>query len=237
LPLGLFRRGAFAAANGMSALVGVALIAAMVDVPLFAATVLGRSPIDAGLALLRLTALIPLGALAGGWLAARLRGSVVSAAGLLLAAAGFLLMSRWTLEVSDAAMTPGLLLAGFGFGLVIAPLTAAVLAGAGESHRALSTALLTVMRMAGMTLGLAGLTSVAFYRFNQLVSGLRLPLPIAGETPEALSQRFAAYQAAITGAALQVFTGVFLIAGAVCLANACLALVLWAAEKQPAESA
>ena len=237
LPLGLFRRGAFAAASGMSALVGVALIAAMVDVPLFAATVLGRSPIDAGLALLRLTALIPVGALAGGWLAARLRGSLVSAAGLLLSSAGFLIMSRWTLDVSDAAMTPGLVLAGFGFGLVIAPLTAAVLAGAGETHRALSTALLTVMRMAGMTLGLAGLTSVAFYRFNELVRGLRLPLPVAGETPQALSQRLAAYEAAVTSAALQVFTGVFLIAAAVCLANACLAVVLWAAEKQPAGSA
>lgn len=233
LPLTLFRRGAFAAANGINALVGVALIAAMVDVPLFAATVLGRSPIDAGLALLRLTAVIPVGAVAGGWLAARLRWSAVSATGLLLASLGFLLMSCWSLSVTDAAMTPGLVLAGFGFGLVIAPLTAAVLAAGGELHRALSTALLTVMRMAGMTLGLAGLTSVAFYRFNQLVGRIEPPLLTPGESVDALSQRFAAYQAAITNAALQVFTGIFLVAAVICLMNACLAVVLWAAAKRP----
>ena len=237
VPLELFRNRAFAAANGVNALVGVALIAAMVDVPLFAATVLGRSPIDAGLALLRLTALIPVGAVAGGWLAARLRWEAVSAAGLLLASSGFFLMSRWTLDVSDAAMTPGLVLAGLGFGLVIAPVTSAVLNAAGEQDRALATALLTVMRMGGMTIGLAALTSAAFYHFNQLVQGLALPLPRTGEAPEILTQRFAAYQAAITNAALNVFTSIFLIAGAICLVNCllsvCLPLVLWLARKQP----
>src|SRR6185437_6779411 len=50
LPLALFRVRGFASANTANALVGVALIAAMVDVPLFAATVLGRTPLDAGLA-------------------------------------------------------------------------------------------------------------------------------------------------------------------------------------------
>jgi hypothetical protein len=209
----------------------------MVDVPLFAATVLGRSPITAGLALLRLTALIPMGAIAGGWLAIRVRWEVLSAAGLLLAAGGFFLMSRWTLTVSDAAMTPGLVLAGLGFGLVIAPVTSAVLTAAGEQDRALSTALLTVMRLGGMTVGLAALTSVAFYRFNQLARGITFPLPVAGEPPEVLAQRFAAYQAGLTHAALDVFTGIFFLAAAICLANClagvCLPLVLWAVKKQP----
>jgi len=236
VPLALFRSRSFAAANGVNALVGVALIAGMVDVPLFAATVLGRSPIAAGLALLRLTALIPVGAVVGGWLVARLRWDAVSAAGLLLASGGFFLMSRWTLAVSDAAMTPGLVLAGLGFGLVVAPVTTAVLAAVGEKDRALSTALLTVMRMAGMTLGLAALTSVAFYRFNQLVQGLTLPLPLPGEPSEALTQRFAAYQAAITHAALDVFTSIFLIAAGICVVNClvsvCLPLVLWSAKKR-----
>ncbi|HEX6513631.1 MAG TPA: MFS transporter, partial [Chloroflexota bacterium] len=226
VPLGPFRRRAFSAANGLNALVGVALIAAMVDVPLFAATVLGRSPLEAGLALLRLTGLIPIGALAGGWLAARLRWDAIALGGLLLAATGFFLMSRWTLDVSDAAMTPGLMLAGLGFGLVIAPVTAAVLASVGEAHRALSAALLTVMRMAGMTVGLAALTSVAFFRFKQLVAGIPLPPAIPNPSAEEFAQRLAAYQAGIPNAALQVFTGIFLIAAVICLANCLLALLL-----------
>ncbi len=233
IPLSLFRARPFAAANGANALVGVALIAAMVDVPLFAGTVLGRAPIDAGLALLRLTVCIPIGALAGGWLAARSRWPAVAVAGLLLAATGFLLMSRWTLTVSDAAMTPGLVLAGLGFGLVIAPVTAAVLAAVGEANRALSTALLTVMRMAGMSVGLAALTSVAFFRFNQLVGRISFPLPNPGDTPEAIGRRMAEYQAALTQAALDVFTAIFLIAGLICLANCLLALFIGGARRRP----
>ena len=225
-PLSLFRRRPFSAANAANALVGVALIAAMVDVPLFAATVLGRSPVDAGLALLRMTVLIPIGALAGGWLAARLRWDGIAVAGLLVSAAGFLLMSRWGIDVSDAAMTPDLALAGLGFGLVIAPITSAVLAAVGDADRALSTALVTVMRMVGMTVGLAALTSVAFYRFNQLVQGLSLPLAASGESAAAFGQRVAAYQAGVTHAALEVFTGVFFIAACICLASCLLAFGL-----------
>lgn len=226
VPLDLFRRRPFAAANAVNFLIGVALIAAMVDVPLFAAAVLGRQPIDAGLALLRLTVCIPLGALAGGWLAARLPWPPVALAGLVLSAAGFALMSRWTIEVSDAGMTPGLVFAGLGFGLVIAPVTSAVLDAAGARDRALSTALLTVMRMAGMTIGLAGLTSFAFYRFNQLAGSLALPLSVAGEAADVFQQRLAAYEAGLSQAALAVFTAVFLIAGGICVVNCALALFI-----------
>ena len=70
------------------------------------------------------------------------------------------------------------------------------------------------------------MTSVAFYRFKQLVSHVALPLPVAGETPEALGQRFAEYQAGMTHAALDVFTGIFAIAAGICLANCLLALAL-----------
>jgi hypothetical protein len=128
-------------------------------------------------------------------------------------------------------MAPGLFAAGLGFGFVIAPVTAAVLAGAGEADRALATALLTVMRVVGMTLGLAGLTSVAFFRFNQLVRGLALPPPVAGESPEALAQRMAAYQAGITHSALEVFTGIFFIAAVICMAGCALAPLL--GKQQP----
>jgi len=92
-----------------------------------------------------------------------------------------------------------------------------------------------------MTVGLAALTSVAFYRFNQLAQGLTLPLPLAGEAPDALNQRFATYQAALTNAALDVFTSIFLIAAVICLVNClvsvCLPLVLWSAKKQPSGNA
>jgi len=68
LDLSLFRRPPFSATNLVSFLTGAAFITAMVDVPLFGATVLGLGAVESGLILLRLTVMIPVGALLGGWL-------------------------------------------------------------------------------------------------------------------------------------------------------------------------
>ena len=69
--LSLFKRLPFGAASLVSLFVGAALIIAMADIPIFVDTVLQRPVLDSGLALLRLTAMIPLGALVGGWLCGR----------------------------------------------------------------------------------------------------------------------------------------------------------------------
>src|SRR5207247_1743849 len=52
--LSLFKSPAFVGTSLVSLLVGSALIIAMADIPLFIATVLEHTPLDSGLALLRL---------------------------------------------------------------------------------------------------------------------------------------------------------------------------------------
>lgn len=84
MSLTLFRAPAFAAAAVLSLLIGVVLVVALVEIPLFAGAVLGASPLDAGLALLRMTVCIPVGALAGGWLSNRLGCPPAAALGVLL---------------------------------------------------------------------------------------------------------------------------------------------------------
>src|SRR5438876_12293016 len=72
--LSLFKRFPFSASSLVSLFVGAALIIAMADIPLFVNTVLSRQinqadmPLVSGLALLRMTAMIPVGAFLGGWL-------------------------------------------------------------------------------------------------------------------------------------------------------------------------
>src|SRR5947209_10418168 len=96
--LSLFKRFPFSATSLVSLLVGAALIIAMADIPIFVDTVLQLPVLDSGLALLRLTAMIPLGALLGGWLCNRISCRFTGVLGLLFTATGFYLMTRWPIH-------------------------------------------------------------------------------------------------------------------------------------------
>ena len=67
-------------------------------------------------------------------------------------------MTRWSADPSFVAMTLPLLVAGLGFGLVIAPINTAVLATP-TSDRATVASLLTVVRLLGALVGVALLTT------------------------------------------------------------------------------
>ncbi|MBV9231429.1 MAG: MFS transporter, partial [Chloroflexi bacterium] len=115
--LALFKRFPFTATSLVSLFVGAALIVAMADIPIFVDTVLQRPVLDSGLALLRLTAMIPVGALLGGWLCSRITCRFTGILGLLFTAVGFYLMSRWPIQVNWTQITVSTVTAGFGFGL------------------------------------------------------------------------------------------------------------------------
>ncbi|MBE3566918.1 MAG: MFS transporter [Thermogemmatispora sp.] len=213
LDLRLFRRLSFVAAAVVSLLVGAALIIAMVDIPIFVATVLGETAISSGLALLRLTAMIPVGALVGGWLCERLGSRPVAVAGLLCAAAAFWLMHWWPLRVDWNQITLSTMLGGWGFGLVIAPIGVIALDAAREQRGGLAAALVTMLRMVGMILGLAALTSWGLGYFRALAAAF---VPPPGVTPFS-SAYLDAYTAYLVAAAHTVYTTIFLVAGVLCL--------------------
>ena len=170
IPRQLVRVPAFVAANSAHFLIGGALIIAMVTVPLMADTVLGQSPLEGGLRLLRLTAAIPIGAVVGGLLTQRYGARWPAVAGLALAAIGFALMSRWGLDISDPAMTVHLVVTGMGFGFLISPITTSGLASADDDDRGAASSLVTMSRMVGMTVGLAAITAWGTTRFDSLVA-------------------------------------------------------------------
>ncbi|HEX4715460.1 MAG TPA: MFS transporter, partial [Ktedonobacteraceae bacterium] len=209
----LFGSRAFSASSLVSLLVGAALIIAMADIPLFIATVQNGSALDSGLALLRLTVMIPIGAALGGWLCSRITCRLTALLGLIPAALGFWLMHLWPIQVNLGQMTASTLICGLGFGLVIAPISTTAINAVHNSQMGMAASIVTVLRMAGMILGLAALTSWGLSRFYSVVSSFKAP---AGMTP--LSPGFAAYEAHIaTIAAHDVFTSIFLAAGVLCL--------------------
>jgi hypothetical protein len=151
----------------VSLLVGAALVAALIDVPLFArTTIYPDSQLKAALVLVRFLVALPIGAIAGGWLTRRLPAGVVAAVGLLLAAVGLALMARWDVEaLRHAAATVPLVLAGLGFGLVLAPVNAAILAATDAAIHGLASSLVVVARMVGMLVGISALTTLGLRHY------------------------------------------------------------------------
>ena len=220
--LSLFKRRAFSATALVSLLVGAALIIAMADIPIFIATVLGRPPLDSGLALLRLTAMIPVGALLGGWLCARITCRVTAVLGLIPTAIGFWLMHLWPLNVNWTQITVSTLIAGLGFRLVIAPIGTTAINAASGRQMGMAASVVTVLRMVGMILGLAALTSWGLGRFRVLAAAFKPPKGITAFSP-VYNTLYGHY---LVASAHEVYTAIFLVAGVLCLVAIVPALLL-----------
>ncbi len=167
VPHGAFARTPAWGALAVSFFVGAALIAALVDIPIFArVTVYPDSQLNAALVLVRLLVALPVGALLGGFLTRSLPAGVITAGGMVLSAAGFTWMAQWGLtSLEHPVATVPLLLTGLGFGLALAPVNAALLAATDDAVHGVTSALLVVARMVGMLVGISALTTIGLRRY------------------------------------------------------------------------
>lgn len=225
IDLTMFKRIPFSASSLTSLLVGAALIIAMADIPIFVDTVLRGSALDSGLALMRLTVMIPVGALLGGWLCSRVTCRVTGILGLCFTAAGFFLMSRWPTHVDWNQVTISTITAGFGFGLVISPIGTTALNAARARQAGMGSAIVTALRMVGMILGLAALTSWALAYFKQLAA--TYPSLPASATTAQFTQWSQGYANHLIQAAHTVYTSVFFTSMILCLIAIIPAAFLW----------
>lgn len=167
MPPGALRHRAAWASLVVSFFIGSALIAALIDIPIFARTTIHQdSQLDAALVLVRFLIALPIGAVIGGLLIRRINPGVVTAIGMACAATGFVLMSRWditSLEYFSSTLT--LVLCGLGFGLALAPVNAALLDATADDVHGVASALLVVARMVGMLVGISTLTAIGLRRY------------------------------------------------------------------------
>jgi MFS family permease len=182
VPRGALRRTPAWGSLLVSFFVGAALIAALIDIPIFArTTVYADSQLDAALVLVRFLVALPVGAVAGGYLSRRYAAGAITAAGMVLAAAGFVQMSRWDLtSLSGWPATVPLVVGGFGFGLALAPVNAAVLASTDADVHGLASAGVVVARMMGMLVGVSALTTIGLRRYYAETGDLPPPLQVCG---------------------------------------------------------
>jgi MFS family permease len=208
----------------VSFFVGAALIAALIDVPLFArTTVYPESQLMAALVLLRFLAALPVGAVVGGYLTRSLPAGVVTAAGMLMASGGFLAMSRWDITSLESwTSTVPLVVGGFGFGLALAPVNAAILASTADAVHGVASAMVVVARMVGMLVGISALTTIGLRRYYAEQAGV----PPVQEVCPAGTTRCSEYSDLLKAAGIAQEQTVFLGAAGCALVAAVLALVL-----------
>ncbi len=224
------RFGPFLSSLVTSMCAGAALMVTLVDVELFGQGVLGKDQNGAAFLLLHFLIALPVGALAGGWLATRLGDRAVAAVGMLIAAYAYWLVSHWGVDVLSTRHQIGpvslptfgtdLALAGIGLGLVIGPLTSAALRVVPSAQHGIASSLVVVARMTGMLIGVAALTAWGLYRFNQILA--TLPAAQADSLPAKIAAEAERYRTAF---AMQ-YGSIFFITTIVCLVGAFFALFI-----------
>jgi len=222
IPQGLLRSRAFIGATVANLLIGVALMVALVDVPLLGRLVFKLDQLGSGLLLSRFLIGVPVGAAIGGLVASRIGARLTAVAGMVLTATAFTQMAGWqadelTLRIGPVAVADVALIAcGLGFGIVIAPLAARVLELTRAEHHGLASSLVVLSRTMGMLIGLAALTAYGLYRFHQILGTPQLTDPDVRARVDHLERLVAA-------AFLQEYREIFGVAAGLCVLAALVA--------------
>jgi MFS family permease len=158
MPLGLFGDRTFSAANTMTLLVYAALGAILFFLVLQLQTVGGYGALEAGLATLPLTICMVFLASRGGALGQRIGPRIPMTVGPIVLGVGTLMLLTVGGDVNYwLDVLPGLTVFGLGLALMVAPLTATVLAAAPDEHAGIASGINNAVARAGSLLAVAAL--------------------------------------------------------------------------------
>ena len=178
LPLTIFKTRQFSAANAVTFVDYAALSGALFLVPVVLQEVCGYSPIEAGMALLPLTAIMLLFSAQSAALSARIGPRLQMTVGPFVIAAGMALFTR--VHGSGDYLTqvlPAVIVLGLGLATNVAPLTATAMSAAPAEHAGIASAVNNdVARAAGLIAvavlpALAGITGDAYLHPAALTEG------------------------------------------------------------------
>lgn len=198
VPLGIFRRRALSAANGVALAAGMGMFSFWFFMSLYLQRVHGLDALEAGLAFMPASLTLIAGSTLSTRLTRRVGPKPVLVAGPLLAAVGLVWMSGASADGSYVAqLVLPALITGFGIGLTMVPLAAAATAGVPHEQAGLASGLINTSRQVGGAIGLAVLSTIAVSRTEAVAGG-------SGGQAAALA---AGYDRGLLGAAVLVAVG------------------------------
>ena len=185
MPLGMFASRQFSAANLVTFAVYAALGGFFFLFVAFLQVSLGYSPLAAGAASLPVTALMLAFSARSGALAQRIGARIPLTVGPLVIAAGLLLMTR--IDPGDSYVTgilPPVIIFGLGLTLVVAPVTATVLAAADARHSGIASGINNAVSRVASLLAVAvlplaaGITGDQFYNPAAMTDGFHMAMVV-----------------------------------------------------------
>ncbi|GAA3736046.1 EmrB/QacA subfamily drug resistance transporter [Spinactinospora alkalitolerans] len=170
LPLGIFRSSSVSIGTVLMILMALGLMGSLFFVTFYLQGVHGMSPIESGLQLLPMTAMMAVGSPLAGRLMDRVGTRVPTAAGLTAAALGLLVLSQLATDSGVVHISAGFVLLGGGLSFVMTGATAAIIGNAPVKLAGVASGMQQAAMQLGGSLGTA-------------VLGALLSVTIAGALP------------------------------------------------------
>jgi DHA2 family methylenomycin A resistance protein-like MFS transporter len=161
LPLRFFAAAGFNAALGFGIAVNLAYYGVLFVLALYLQGAHGWSALQAGLALLPLTATFILSNLISGWMIGRYGSRLPMVLGGIVGAVGYGLMTLLNAKTPFLVMLPIFLLIPSGMGLGVPAMTTAVLAGVDRAWSSTASAVLNAARQTAAAMGVAAFGALA----------------------------------------------------------------------------
>ncbi len=177
LDLNLFRRPAMVGVSIAAFAVSGSIFAMFLYLTLYIQDDLGYGPFAAGLRFLPITLLSFLVAPLAGKLTVRIQARYLLGLGLLVTAAGCLLMSTTHSDSGWTVLLPGFIVAGAGVGIVNPVLASAAISVVPPERSGMASGANSTFRQIGIATGIAGLGAIFISQIQHKVTGVLLSSP------------------------------------------------------------
>jgi EmrB/QacA subfamily drug resistance transporter len=173
-PISLFKNKPYMAGNTVFLMLQLCIAAMLFTIPFFLQSVLFKSAIESGIALMPLTLAMLVFVFVTSRLASRIRVKYLVIIGAIVCVGGTILLANsFSVDMSLTDMLPGLIVIGIGLGLANSQLQNLILSSTEEDVTDEASGLMNSFRNLGTSLGTAVVVSLLLtFLFSSLVSGI-----------------------------------------------------------------
>jgi EmrB/QacA subfamily drug resistance transporter len=193
MDLSLFKIRTYSVTNGVGLIMSFGMMGVFFLLPVFLQSVLGYSAIKAGLVMTPLAAVVIIAAPTSGTLSDRIGPKWLMFSGMLIAALGFFLTQQaMVVNASWQNFILPFAISGFGIGMVMPPMTSAVMGSVPPERAGQASGVISSTRQIGSVLGIAVMGAVLVNRavtYIQAGVGAKLdaaPFPLPAGAKQAI---------------------------------------------------